>query len=227
MLKYDYKRRLTIAEIKEHEWMKGPTATPEEVEEELANRRKDIRQKLGSQGDGDSIASMDTNFEEYEEAVKRSIKCNHFSEEEIKESMIKIYDPEYARNTEFFSTFHPQALIGAILSYFSDKIDERLSPNKFKVVLSLTSEQGSIVSFSAEIQKVLAPDADRENLVEGDESSDSDCYYEATNDDEPEPLYCVSFRKKKGPLPDFLQIYKEFRSKCYRLNNANRPSYDA
>lgn len=87
--------------------MKGPTATPEEVEEELAKRKKDIRQKLGSSGDGDSIASMDTNYEEYDEAVKRSIKSNHISEEEIKEPMIKIYDPEYARNTEFFSTFQP------------------------------------------------------------------------------------------------------------------------
>lgn len=109
------------------------------------------------------------------------------------------------------------------MSFFHNKIDEKFSPNKFKVILSLTSEQGSIVQFSAEIQKVLQPGASREDLVEGDESSDSDCYYEPTNDDEENPLYCVSFRKKKGPLADYLQIYKDFRQKCYKLNNANRP----
>lgn len=211
-------------------------ATAAQVEEELAERRKTIKCRLGGDEE-DSLASLETNFEEYEEAVKRSIKTNHLPDEEPKEPMIKIYDPEYSRNTEFFSSYPPEALLGAILNHFSDKkIDEKLSPNKFKVVLSLTSEQGSIVSFSAEIQKVLPKGAARDHLVEGDESSDSDCYYEdpssaeTTNneeaaqngDDANKSLYCISFRKKKGPLADYLQIFKEFRDNCYRLNNAER-----
>jgi serine/threonine protein kinase len=42
MLKYNYKKRMPIEQVKEHEWFKGPTATPEEVAKELAERRQKI-----------------------------------------------------------------------------------------------------------------------------------------------------------------------------------------
>jgi serine/threonine protein kinase len=39
MLKYDFQRRLTIDEIKEHPWFNGPVATQEEVQKELESRK--------------------------------------------------------------------------------------------------------------------------------------------------------------------------------------------
>lgn len=42
-------------------------------------------------------------------------------------------------------------------------------------------------------------------------------------DDESEQnLYCLSFRKKKGPMADFLSTIKEFRQTVSKLNNAER-----
>ena len=39
MLKFDYKKRLSIQEIKDHPWMNGPTASEEEIRTELALRK--------------------------------------------------------------------------------------------------------------------------------------------------------------------------------------------
>lgn len=43
MLKYDYKKRLTIEEIKAHPWMQGEVATIQEVQEEIYERKKKIK----------------------------------------------------------------------------------------------------------------------------------------------------------------------------------------
>ena len=42
MLALDPARRLSLAEIESHPWVNGPTASPQEVEEEIANRRKRV-----------------------------------------------------------------------------------------------------------------------------------------------------------------------------------------
>ena len=38
MIKYDYKKRLTLEEIRNHQWMQGPMATEEEVRSEIYKR---------------------------------------------------------------------------------------------------------------------------------------------------------------------------------------------
>lgn len=50
MIKYDYKKRFTIDEIKAHPWMQGEVATLQEVQEELQERKKTIRQMLNDDG---------------------------------------------------------------------------------------------------------------------------------------------------------------------------------
>ncbi len=107
MIKYDYKKRLTIDEIKEHPWLKGEVATVQEVAQELSERRKIIKTRLGMDEDESlSVDTMDSYNEEYHQAVQRS-EGEAWTEECGKDRKIKIYDPEYARNTEFFSTFKP------------------------------------------------------------------------------------------------------------------------
>lgn len=50
MIKYDYKKRFTIDEIKSHPWMQGEIATLQEVQEELQERKKTIKINLNDEG---------------------------------------------------------------------------------------------------------------------------------------------------------------------------------
>ena len=100
-----------------------------------------------------------------------------WEEESGVERKIKIYDEEYSRNTEFYSTHEPNVLLGALITFVQDKkIDLKLSKNSYKVEVELTSEHGNIVSFVAQVMKVLQPGQEKKlKLVDcGDESSDSD-----------------------------------------------------
>jgi serine/threonine protein kinase len=149
MLKYNYKKRFTIEEIKAHPWMQGPVATQEEVHEELMERKKDIERKLNSVDDfGGYESTIDSLTEEYNDAVKRS-GADAWSEDAGRERKVKIYAGT-SRHTEFFSTFSPAVLLGALLNFAAEKkIDEKVSANSYKVTISVTSEQGNIVTFVA------------------------------------------------------------------------------
>jgi len=184
MIKYNYKKRFTIDEIKNHPWLQGPTATQEEVAEELQKRKKEINAKLNSDPYSDGDSTVDSLYTEYNEAVKRS-GGDAWSEDAGRERKIKIYDPANSKNTEFFSTFPPIVLLGALLNFSHEKkIKDKLSANSFKSTISVTSEQGNIVTFVVQILKVLPNGASKSHLVEGDESSDSEGLYEDMNDDE-------------------------------------------
>ena len=54
MIKYDFQRRFTIDEIKDHPWYKGPVATEEEVRKELENRRQIINKRFSDEMDTNS-----------------------------------------------------------------------------------------------------------------------------------------------------------------------------
>ncbi len=105
------------------------------------------------------------------------------------------------------------------------------------MTVSVASEDGNIVTFVANVQKILGKNANRDNLLSGDDSSDSEGDFEdlsnlnqaeeeENGDDESESknLYCVSFRKKRGPLSDYLETYRAFREECFKLNNADQYS---
>lgn len=55
MIKYDFQRRFTIDEIKEHPWYNGPVATPEEVRKELESRKREINKRLSVDQDDDEV----------------------------------------------------------------------------------------------------------------------------------------------------------------------------
>lgn len=145
MIKFNYKKRLTIAEIKEHPWYNGEVATAEEVANELAARKKEIKKRLGEDDFADDT-TMDSFREEYEEAVKRSEGEKWV--QDVAERRCRVYDKAYARNTEFFSRYPAKFLLGAFINYFEDKkIDLKLSPHTYKANVTVTSSSGNIVSF--------------------------------------------------------------------------------
>ena len=106
MIKYDYKKRLSLEEVKNHPWLKGEVATHDEVVEELASRSKTINAKLSQDTDSVNESTVDSYSHKFDDAASRDTDFN-VGEEVCKERKIKIYDPEFGRKTEFFSTFKP------------------------------------------------------------------------------------------------------------------------
>ena len=76
-------------------------------------------------------------------------------------------------------------------------------------------------------------------MVEGEDSSDSEGEYEkprkvlrnmddrdaesSSESDEEGVPYCLSFRRRRGPLSDFLSFYSSFRKTAFKLHNLSRP----
>lgn len=216
MIKYDYKKRFTIEEIKGHPWMKGPIASEDEVKMELSKRKKEIKKKLGDEDDVDTEELADVHKSAFDGIgwTQRGDE-EDYQEEEI-DRRIKLYNPEFPSMTEFFSTFKPDVLLGAVHNYCKDKkIEFTLSKDEYKATIQMPSEDGNIVDFVAEVLKF------KKNAEIGAEDED---VFESVEDDEDdeETQYCVVFRKKRGPKQDFAKIFKNFRFFCKRLNNADQ-----
>ena len=54
MLKFDYKKRFSIDQIKEHAWMQKEIATEAEVKAELAKRKAEIKMRLNQEDSSDA-----------------------------------------------------------------------------------------------------------------------------------------------------------------------------
>lgn len=210
MIKYNHKKRLNIAEIKDHPWMKGPIATEEEVKEELSKRKQEIKQKLGQSGEDQEMEDVAT-FEEAFDEIQRGVEDEF--EEEAKERSIGIYSPGCDKVTEFFSTYKPDVLLGALVNFCKDKqIKFELHPSKYKATVELASEEENIVNMKVKIEKVVNKSDAQSGQNNGEDSENEG--------EDGEQLYCMSLRKKKGPQADFLQIYRNLRWFCKNLNNA-------
>lgn len=206
MVKYDYKKRFTIEEIKAHAWMQGPIATEEEVKKELASRKIEIKRKLGDSDDTDLEDLADVHKDEFEK-IERGDEPE-WVEEEI-DRRIKVYNPEFPAMTECFSTFKPNVLLGAVYNFCKDKILEfKLGSEDYSATVQMPSEDDNIVDFAVEVLKVKP---------ELDEEVDCDELEEVEDDDDIK--YCVVFRKKRGPKQDFIKIFRSFRFFFKKLNN--------
>ena len=118
----------------------------------------------------------------YDDAIKRSCDKAGYTIDIKKERKIKIFNPDVEKNTCFYSQFHPKILIGALISYTKDKaLEVKVSPNSYKVTMTIYTENGNQFKFVCQILKVLSKQwiADnKEKLQDGNESSDSDDLYE-------------------------------------------------
>lgn len=203
MIKYDYKKRFTIDEIKAHPWMKGEIATEEEVKKELASRKVEIKRKLGDDDETDTD-NLDGFIKEFEEIERGENPDGEWVEDEV-DRKIKVYNPAFPVMTEFFSTFKPNVLLGAVHNFCREKKQNiSLNHTEYSIDISMPSDDDNIVNFTVEVLK-LKPDI--EIGIE-----DEDVYVDVQEeDDDDETRYCVVFRKKRGPKQDFVKIYKNFR----------------
>ena len=212
MIKYDYKKRFTIEEIKDHPWMKGPIATEEEVQKELSSRKIDIKKKLGDE-EVDDEELTDIHSQAFDN-IERGDESD-YEEDEI-DRKIKLYNPDLPTMTEFMSTFKPNVLLGAVHNFCNEKkIEFKLSKSEYKATVQMPSEDDNIVDFTAEILKYKKS----ANITTEDEDVFEQVIEE--DDDEDEIKYYVVFTKKRGPKQDFVKIFKNFRFFCKRLNNAD------
>jgi serine/threonine protein kinase len=211
MIKYDYKKRFTIDEIKAHPWMKGDVATEQEVIKELSSRKVEIKRKLGDDDETDT-ENLDGFTRGFEEIERGENPDGEWVEDEV-DRQIKVYNPAFPVMTEFFSTFKPNILLGAVHNFCRDKkLSVELDLKEYSFDVSMPSEDDNIVDFTVE---VLKSKPDLEISME-----DDDIYVDVQEeDDDDDTRYCVVFRKKRGPKQDFIKIYKNFRFFCKNLNN--------
>ncbi len=209
MVKYDYKKRFTIEEIKDHAWMKGPIATEEEVLKELASRKVEIKRKLGDIDDDTDPGDLaDVHQQEFDN-IERG-EGDDWTEDEV-DRKIKVYNPEFPAMTEFFSTFKPNVLLGAVHNFCKDiKLEFKLDKEEYSATVQMPSDADNIVDFVVEVLKVKS---------ESDEEIDCDALEDVEDDEDDDVKYCVVFRKKRGPKQDFIKIFRNFRFFCKKLNN--------
>ena len=217
MIKYDFQRRFTIDEIKDHPWYKGPVATEEEVRKELENRRQIINKRFSDEMDTNSDDGVDldqlvTNHTEAFEEITRGDGIDDEIDENDKWNVapprrIKVYDGTVPKLTEFFSSFEPNVLLGALANFAKSKIEFKIDVLQYKASIQMPSEEENIVDFIVEILKVKENDDEEQKALA--DSDDEGCLEDI--DTEGDQKYCVSFRKKRGPMADFVQIYRKFR----------------
>lgn len=213
MIKYDYKKRFTIDEIKAHSWMQGEVATEEEVRKELSARKAEIKTKLGdSEDETDCDEVADIHKAEFVQ-IDRSEGEDWVETEAVRK--IKVYNPEFPAMTEFFSTFKPNVLLGAVHNFCKDsKLEFKLSKDEYSATVQMPSQDENIVDFVVEVLKY-----DPNAKIEMDEEDKFEELDPEEEEDE-DIKYCVVLRKKRGPKQDFLSIFKRFRFFCKKLNNA-------
>lgn len=136
--------------------------------------------------------------------------------------------------------FPPRILLGALINFCKENtLKIKVSPHSYKATLQLSTENGNQFTVVAQVLKVLSRQQiaeNRDKFVDGDDSSDSDGMYEdpstaaKTSEEDTgvegkqHQTYCMEFRKKKGPLPDFLEWFRSFKHECNLLSNAESTS---
>lgn len=152
MIKYDYKKRFTVEEIKSHPWMKGTIATEAEVRKELASRKAEIKKRLGDETEDECEDLADVHKQGFINAERGDE--DEWNEEEM-DRKIRLYDPEFPAITQFFSTFKPNVLLGAVHNFCKDtKLSFELSKDEYSADVQMPSEDENIVDFVAEVLKV-------------------------------------------------------------------------
>jgi serine/threonine protein kinase len=210
MIKYDYKKRFTIDEIKNHAWMKGEIATEDEVRKELAARKKEIKRKLGEEEFDTDCEDVANRHSEEFETIERGDEDEWNEDEQARQ--IKVYNPEFPAMTEFFSTFGPNVLLGAVHNFCKDKkLEFKLGKEDYSASVQMPSEDDNIVDFVVEVLQSRPDD----EVGEEDEDKFADV------EEDEDTKFCVVFRKKRGPKQDFIKIFKGFRYFCKRLNNTD------
>lgn len=149
---FDHTARPSLAEIKEHEWYKGPVATKEEIKLEFSQRKA----QLESTSD-EPIPQTNISQDVYDsKSVKRSVTGEvedsaNLPNLERKEGE---WMPTMGNFTKFFSTSPVEDLFACATQFAESKTaDFEVSPEEYSVTVPIVLEDGNKVLLKVNVQK--------------------------------------------------------------------------
>ena len=150
---FDHTTRPSIAEIKEHDWYKGPIATKEEIKEEFEQRRQMLEE-----GSGEPVPETNISQEDYDQkSVHRSVATGELEDDD---SLPKLkrreaeYIPGVNTFTKFFSKSSVEDLFAVAAKFAMDNSsDFEFSADEYSVTVNISDEQDNKVCMQVNIQK--------------------------------------------------------------------------
>lgn len=141
MLQLDPIQRPSMAEVQGHPWVQGETLSPEEVFNEITERRKAVLQGL-AQEEQEKAADKQRRAELRREGV-RGADDEDLPEDLLEElaepsKPLKVYDPEFAQTTEVFSSHNPDVIEKQLLHKLNKAYDIEVQPQPDKYKLRFT-----------------------------------------------------------------------------------------
>lgn len=148
---FDHTTRPSLAEIKEHEWYKGPVASKEEIKSEFSQRKAML------EGTSDEpIPETNVSQDVYDNnSVHRSVTGE--LEDASKLPSLKRHEAEWipaiTSYTKFFSTSDLQELFDCVASFaLSKSSDYEFSAEVYSATMTIADENGNRVKVQVNIQ---------------------------------------------------------------------------
>lgn len=146
MFSYNPMERPSIAEIKEHEWFKGPVPKHEQIREAFELRKSLLEKENYNPEAQTPTGSPDPSI--YGVGPHRS----HDKDEKTERYAVP-YVPEYKRYTQFFSTVEPEKLMNT-LALFAEKKCKEAKFDKYEYSATMTTDGDHEVTFRVNILQV-------------------------------------------------------------------------
>mmetsp|Transcript_206 Transcript_206/g.251 ORF Transcript_206/g.251 Transcript_206/m.251 type:complete len:189 (+) Transcript_206:211-777(+) len=135
--------RISLTEIKQHEWFKGEVSTHEEIKENFAQRQKLIEESMPS-GELETVDGT-TDLDEMELGTFRSIDDEDEEFSAGNHSILRVEAPyieEYKVLTQFFSTSKLNEIFTTLANFVQYTTqDFKLSPFEYSVQMDFIPEE--------------------------------------------------------------------------------------
>jgi serine/threonine protein kinase len=153
LFNFDHTTRPSLAEIKEHEWYKGPIATKEEIKEEFTKRRAQLESTSE-----EAVPQTNVSQDVYDsKSVKRSVTGEIEDASNLPSLKRKVVDwvPTMSVFTKFFSSSPLEELFACAAQFAKSKTDDfEFSPHEYSAIIPITDENDNKVLMQLNIQKV-------------------------------------------------------------------------
>lgn len=139
LFNFDHTTRPSLAEIKEHEWYKGPVATKEEIKAEFAERKAQLES-----GSDDSVPETNVSSDVFtNHSIHRSVTGEIEDPSKLPSLKRKEAEwiPELANYTKFFSKSNLKDLYSCVAQFAESKTsDFEFSATEYSCTLKITEE---------------------------------------------------------------------------------------
>lgn len=207
MVALDPADRPSLDDVLKHAWMQGPVASPEEVQELFSSKlRAYDQQKAASREQRDLDKLKKLNKRKGQQASRSGAEVSDdvaITEEEaaalqVPTKEIADYERLFKQNTEFFSSYGPDLIEGALLAHLEEsKSEVKVSDGKYKYKFEVTSKNANGGEERSQIcARILRVD-------------------DATN--------CVEFVKLQGANCDFRKHYGKIKAALSDFDDAVVP----